>query len=187
MTAYRDRLAELTDATRRQIDRLWSRHVDGDISREQFVTLAAAVIAQANVRATSLADLALAAALTMSLRRATPPLGLVPDEAHIDQSRLRHAVREVLDADVVTAANRAELVASQAVRLGRIARDEPPGTASAAMTTAMREREVSGWTRVTDVKPCPLCQEWDDGQVRPPTVQMARHTGCGCTQQPVVA
>lgn len=186
MTAYLQRVGELTDLTEQRVLGLWERQTSGAISRDQFVAAAAAQVAAGNARATSLADVALAVAIADQLGAPLSPLGLLPDPTHVDQPRLRDAVRAVLAADIATATTREELAASQAARLARIARDEVPGTASAAMTAAMRERGVPGWTRVLSADACPLCEGWADGTVRPPTVEMARHTACACVQQPVV-
>lgn len=184
MTAYRDRIAGLTGALEQEVLGLWNRR--DRITEEQFVAAAAAAIARANARATTLADIALAAAIAQQLGRAPAPLGLLPEEQHVDQVRLRNAVGAVLAADIATASTAEDLDRSRALRLARIARDEPAGTASAAMTRAMQERRVPGWTRVLSANACPLCQSLADGEVRPPTVQMARHTSCSCVQQPVL-
>lgn len=179
--AYRDVIVGLTAAAERELLALWRR-----LPERQFVVAGAALIARQNARATTAADLALAAAVAQQLGGPPTPLGLLPAEQHVDQGRLRHALTAVLAAKIVTAKDDGQLRESQAARLARIANDEIPGTASAAMGEAMRQREeVEGWTRNLGPKPCPLCQGWA-GETLPAHAPMARHAACVCTQSPVL-
>ena len=51
-----------------------------------------------------------------------------------------------------------------------------------------RSSRVSGWVRSLDSNACELCQGWSrDGKVWDDDHTMPRHTGCTCTQDPVVA
>ncbi len=177
----RETLAGLAGRTEREVLALWDRQRVGTITRYQFVLLAAAVIARANHRAVTVADTALALQLSRMLRKPVAPLGLVTLD---DQGRLRKAVGTVLTADVDLGGE--ALVASQAARLGRLARAEPLDAGQDAIQTAMQNHKVKGWVRVTDANACPICEEWADGVERPASVRMARHTVCGCAQQPVL-
>ncbi len=93
----RDAFTKLAGRTEREVLGLWDRHRVGTITRDQFIALAAAVIARANHRAVSVADTAMAVQLSSLLRRPVAPLGLVTLD---DQGRLQQAVGTVLDADV---------------------------------------------------------------------------------------
>lgn len=152
-----------------------------------FDTLAAALVVRANVRAAQLADLALVAEYRRQLRQAVAPLGLAPDELQIDEDRILAALTATLDDDPIDLTDDAELAASRRARLTQVARAEPLVTVSTAMHAAMSERKVPGWVRLPDSNPCPACSRWADGVVRPSTVRMARHRGCACIQQPVLA
>ena len=166
----------------RVVLRLHERLRQGDLTRPQFEALAAAAIARANARAITAADLAVVAAIAAALGEARPPAGIEVDN---DQQRLRDAVRSVLDADVASALTVTEAVESTELRLARVARAEPLSMVQTALVLAMGAQQVSGWRRVTGPDPCPLCRQWADDVVRPPTVRMARHHGCSCMAQPV--
>jgi hypothetical protein len=177
--ALRDTVVAIGDSSERQVVGLWRSHTD----EARFVAVAAALIARHNMRAVAAADLGIAAALAVQLRRPVAPLGLMIGVDDID--RLRGSVRTVLDTEVSSAATAEELFDSRAARLGRLARAEPFTRAQDTFTTAMQRHGVRGWRRVTSAKACPLCLSWADGVVRPATVRMARHTGCSCVAQPV--
>lgn len=180
----RDVLGDLADATRSRVLALWASHEAGTIDRGEFVDAAAAAIAAGNERAAATADVALAVMLARRLDDDAGPAGVARPDG--DADRLAGAVDEVLDADIDTATSDEELRASRESRLGRLAAAEPLAAGQDAFMAAMAARRVSGWVRVTDPDPCPLCATLADGRVRPPTVQFARHPGCGCIQRPVM-
>lgn len=169
-----DNLAKLTARTEREINRLYQRFQAGEITQAQFEALAAAVLERARRRGATLADLTLAVAIQAS------PVGVeLPDT---EQERLRGSVQSVITKDVETATTSEEKRESIATRLARLARDSPAEAAVWAMGIAMARQGISGWTRQTSTKPCQMCANLADGVVRPPSVQMIRHTGCGCIQ-----
>lgn len=184
MTVLHARAGALAAASEHDVLVLWRRRLAGELSEPAFTRLAALVVARSNLRAVMLADLALTAALMHHLADVVHPLGLQPTDAEIDAARLGAAVGTVLAAEIKSVSTAEELVESRRVRLARLARAEPLSTTQDALGRAMTERDVAGWTRETSAKPCPLCTQWADGQIRPPTVRMARHTGCSCVQQP---
>lgn len=178
------RTVALGGAAERDVLMLWRRHLAGEISQQRFVAASAVVLARSNARAVSLADLALTAALIRHTRDGVPPLGLLPEDHEIDQDRLAGVVGAVLAAEIVSASTAEQITTSRTARLSVTARAEPQITLQNAMTRAMTEREIPGWTREVSPGACPLCRGLA-GDVLPPTAHMVRHAGCSCVQQPV--
>ena len=160
-----------------------------------LVAAGARALTTAAARATSLADLSLAAALGAA------PLGLlVPDTttAHATTALttlLHDGGVPVLDGDgralrlpddpatVAAVQARAEAVGP---RVERLARATSLDAGRDAYTRAMVRRSVPGWVRVTGPAPCPLCRELGQrGDVLPASFRMAKHAGCSCTARPV--
>lgn len=179
-----DMVARLLASNEAAVLALWAHHLADEFDEATFVVLAAAEIDRANARAATVADAAVAAALTAQLRRPVPPVGFPLISG---QSRLREAVRTVLTDPVDYPQTAGELAESRAVRLGRLARAEPAGAAQNAVHEVMQRQPVSGWRRSVNSGACPLCRRWADGKLRRPSVRMARHIGCSCIQQPVAA
>lgn len=181
MTRYQALLARLSASTQRDVGVLWARHTRGNLSRPQFVALAAARIAAADRRAATLADAALVAQLMAALREPVAPLGL--EAANADQARLAGALVTVIDAPVQAEGEALDL--SVRSRVERLAGNEPLVTAAVAMREGMTLRSdvVRGWTRSTSPGACELCTGWSSGGPFPPQAVMARHPGCTCVQQ----
>lgn len=175
MRATQTAANRLADTTRDQVTALWAQHEAGRLTRSEFRTRAAAVVATANTAGVQLADIGLAAEITRHLRRPTPPLGLRPDPVQVDQARMGG------DIDAITSRNAAPLD-----ELGAWARSEPLLTVATAVQGAMVARGIQRWTRGLSGVSCPLCVGWADGVARPTSVRMARHPGCDCIQQPVL-
>lgn len=183
MTAFRDGVARLADEAEQEIAALYARFERGQIDRDKFVALAAALIAKARMQGVGFADLALTAEIIRAFRNVESPLGLTPPDS--DAERLQASVLTVLTADVVFEGD--ELRRSQRDRLARLARDSSAEAAVWAMAKAALERGLKGgWVRMTDADPCKLCSGWADGVVRPWSVPMNRHTGCCCVPRPVL-
>jgi hypothetical protein len=158
--------------------------LDGTISEHRFVTVSAVLLAGANQRAVTLADMAVTAALIRELREVVDPLGLQPTDVELDLDRLGGVVAGVLAASIASAATPEALIESQTARLAVTAQAEPLTTTQNAMTRAMTERDVPGWTRETSATACPLCRSLA-GPVLPPGAHMVRHAGCSCVQTPI--
>lgn len=177
---YTDMLNRLSTATEEKVLALHERYVAGEITADELEELVAAVVATGNARAVSLADLSLAATLTLALRRPVPVVGIVPDRT--ERARLRRAARTILRAEGLpdTAEN---------MRLARLARVEPLTAASRAYSEGIAKSDhVEGWRRGLSGSACQLCTWWSrDGQVWPANHRMPTHKGCTCTQQPVPA
>ena len=175
-------------ATLRLADRLEVRastllalHRSDRLTLGEFRTGVALDVARTNTAVVQLSDVAVAQEATRQRGERVRPLGLRPTAEQIDHDRIR------ADVDRILAERPAvdDLAASQEARLRRLARSEPLLTAAATVHTAMERHGATGWTRLVDRDPCPVCRGWADGVTRAATVRMARHLGCGCIQQPV--
>jgi hypothetical protein len=165
----------LADRTRARVVALWSLVDAGHLTRAQFRTQAAAVVAGANTAGVSLADIGLAAEITKALRTPTRPLGLRPDPIQSDQARMGRDIDRLIST-----------IDEPAEALGQWARSEPLLTVATAVQTGMKGHGIERWTRGLSGQSCPLCTGWADGVARPVTVSMVRHPGCDCIQQPVL-
>lgn len=167
-------LQRLGDGTANLIERLWAAVEAGTITEALFTTAAADVIAAARARGQAAATAAFRGYLEAHYATATPAAA---PPITSDQTRLRKAV------DTVLADPEGRLV-----RLSRLARDEPIAAAVSAYSTALADSEVvTGWRRGLDSNPCQLCVWWwREGRVFRDDFTMPRHTGCTCTQQPVL-
>jgi hypothetical protein len=179
--ALRDVLRDLSAQTQSTVLSLFERFEGGGFTRDEFVAAAAAVIAQADGRAVRAADRSVAIQLSLLSREQidTEPSGLEDQ-----RPRLREALNTILDERPEIATSAALLAASQRKRLERIARSEPLRRGQEAVQKSL-QRNGFGWVRAVGPNACPLCQEWDDGEVRSADVPMPHHTGCSCVQVPV--
>lgn len=150
----------------------------GDLTDAEFEALLTALVAGANGRAAAVADLSLAAAVTVALRRPVAPLGLLP--APGDPARLARASRTLVRA--------LETTPDPPARVARLVRAEPLSTAARTYSDGMaRSEHVTGWTRGLSGKACQLCRWWArDGRVWPAGYAMPTHKGCSCSPIPTV-
>ncbi len=174
---YRDTLTTLSTSSEQAVLELYRRLEAGQLTEDEFVEMVAVVIERSNARAVSLADLALAAAITVALRRAVPTLGLSPRG---ERDRLRKAAGTLVAVLPTTA--------DPVARVARLGRAEPLTTAQRAYSEGVaRSPHVAGWTRGLSGKPCQLCQWWHrGGKVWPKSHPMPTHKGCTCTQVPTM-
>jgi len=174
MTTYTETLAAFASATETTVLALHGRYETGEITEAQFVALATAALIRAGAQGAALADLALAASLSVQRQLPVPTLGLtLPDDA---PEAARAAVTDTLHGQ----SYRVDAVAAVAV-LGRA---EALASAQDAYAAGIRQHGVSGWTRVLNGGACELCQDLA-GPVLPASADMYHHRGCGCTQQPI--
>lgn len=174
--SYHDVLHKLTATVAQQVTAAYSSWLAGRLTRDEFVQLVALYIASGNQRAVAVADLALAAALSVELRAVQPVAGVTrPD----DVERLQKGAQ--------TLAERSDAGEDVTARLTRLATAEPVGAAAAAWSEGIRRnKNVTGWVRQLDSDPCELCQSWaQDGRVWPSDVTMLHHPGCECTPKPI--
>ncbi|MFC5999347.1 hypothetical protein ACFP6A_11540 [Quadrisphaera sp. GCM10027208] len=176
---FRDTITSLAgQAEDRALD-LYARWEAGELDDEQFEALLAALVARYNSRAATVADLALAAAVTVALRRAVAPLGIVTPPG--DPQRLRTATRTLREA--------LEDTPDPQARVARLARAEPLDTAARSYSEGIaRSRHVEGWVRGLSANACELCTWWArGGRIWPKTHRMPTHKGCTCTPIPTVS
>ena len=171
---YRDLVKKLGTATANRVLAIWRSYGDGDLDHDEAVDLIALSIATANERATTLADLAVAATLTTATASVVLPQGQSRPGSDLD--RLTKAAATLLTVQDVTEA-----------RLERLGRSEPLEAAQQARGRALADSDVvTGWTRDTGADPCELCTWWArDGQVWPTDHDMPTHKGCTCSQTPI--
>lgn len=179
-------LAATTEGRARDLHTVWEA---GRISDDEFEALLAALVVGANGRASAVADLSLAAAVTVALRRPVPPLGIVP--APTEPARLRTATRTLrtaLEAMKVSGLPAGAPRPDPAARVGRLARAEPLTTAAKSYSEGMAKSEhVTGWVRGLSATACQLCRWWArDGRVWPADHRMPTHKGCSCSPIPTV-
>jgi hypothetical protein len=174
--AYHDTLEKLTSQVEGQVVAALERWKAGALTEDQFVQIVAALIAISNGRAIALADLGLAAALSVSLGVAQPAtgVGLKPSA-----QRLEKGTRTL-----TAAANAGNDITD---RLTRFAHAEASNAAAEAWSDGITEnKNVTGWVRQLDGDPCQLCVWWwREGQVWPKDHRMPHHKGCKCTPKPV--
>ncbi|MGV9792402.1 hypothetical protein [Gordonia sp. NPDC003422] len=169
--SYTDTMAALADSTDARVQALYARHERGEITEEQFVALATAVVSQGESRAVSLADVALAATLTAATSALRVPVGMLPTVNDASTS-VAEVIREALaDPD-------------PPVKLTINVRDRVLDTAQRSYGTAMRRQGVRHWTRRLNSGACELCRDLA-GDVLPTEADMYRHKGCGCSQKPI--
>lgn len=146
---------------------------------DEAAPLMAAILAGANVEASAAALLALYGSLADATGQLVPPAAVPPRSSWTDTGRLQAAV-ELIHAEAD--------VADPRMRLERLAHGETSSTAAEAYGDALQADErVSGWVRRVNAGGCQLCSWWArNGRVWPAELTMPRHTGCRCTQTPVV-
>lgn len=175
---YRDALTRLAAATEAQVVAAYTAWTENKIDDGTLVAVIAAYVAAANSRAVALADLSLATAVTVALRRPVAPLGLLPPVG--DTDRLHTAATTLLAALAATP--------DPVARVARLGRAEPLTTAARTYSEAIkRSPHVTGWTRGLSATACQLCRWWHrDGQVWPADHPMPTHKGCSCIPIPAV-
>ncbi|MFC5337527.1 hypothetical protein [Leucobacter denitrificans] len=173
--SYHGTLERLTDDVQAKVLATFEAWQAGELTQDQFVQLAAAQVAQGNARAVTLADLALATELSVTLGTVQPTVGVVAPD---DQDRLRDGLLTL-----ALAAGTVDVTA----RLARFAFAEPAAAAQRGWNDAMRESGVViGWVRRLDPGACELCASWArGGYMFPKDLTMIHHPGCRCTPQPI--
>ena len=170
MTSYTETMAALATSTETQVLAAFRSWQEGNITQADFYAVAAAYLSAAGNRGTALADVALAAWLSVELGEAVPVLGLLPRQ--VDHRPALATIAATTGVDL-------------AAKFSTHARATTLATAQDAYGQAMTERSIPGWTRVLNGGACPLCQDLA-GDVLPGDAEMYHHKGCGCTQRPVL-
>ena len=172
--SYRDTLLRLSGRAEEQARALFAAWEAGKVDDDTFAALLAAIVAAANNRAAALADLSLATAVTVALRRPVAPMGIAPPTS--DPERLEKAAKTLLAVENLTPE-----------RVARLARAEPLETAARSYSTGIaRSPHVRGWRRGLSGSACQLCTWWSrGGQVWPADHPMPTHKGCSCSPVPI--
>jgi hypothetical protein len=171
---YQDELEQTVTATAAQVTAAVAAYEAGALTSDALAAIVAAFITAGNGAASALADLSLAAALTMRLRTPVAPLGITRPAD--DPDRLAKAVGTLLAEANVSAA-----------RWERLARAEGQEAAARAYSEGItRSRHVTGWRRGISGSACQLCRWWSrNGQTWPADHPMPTHKGCTCHPEPV--
>lgn len=175
---YRDTVLRLGDDTAARVLAVHAALQAGELTIGEAIAVIVTIVGRANHRATSLADLALAATLSVRTGQAVPTLGLAPPA---DQpARLARSASTLLDLLPDTPDPQA--------RVARLGRSEPLTRAQEARGQALTEhKQVQGWVRSVSGTGCQLCRWWArDGRVWPADYSMPTHKGCSCSQTPVL-
>lgn len=169
--SYTETMAALAASTDERVQALYAAYERGEIDQDTFVAMATAVLAGGESKAVSLADLALAGALTAATAAVRTPVGLLPDTGA--ERRAVVAIHDALaDPD-------------PPAKLTINIRDAVLETAQRSYGTAMRRQGVKSWTRRLNSGACELCRDLA-GDVLPAAADMYRHKGCGCSQKPII-
>lgn len=173
--SYHGTLNRLTEDVQAKVLAVFEAWQEGRLTEDQFVQLAAAYVAQGNVRAVALADLSLATELSVELGVAQPAIGVAAKD-NISE------VRSELSGLLLTVA--AGLVVE---RLSTFVSAQQARAAYEARQEALNGHEVVvGWERRTNPGACELCQDWAKGnRTFSLSVEMLHHKGCRCTQKPI--
>lgn len=175
---YRDTVLRLGDDTARRVLAVHAALDAGGLTIGEAVAVIVAIVGRANHRATALADLGIAATLSVWTRQPVPTLGLTPPA---DQpARLARAASTLLGLLPDTPDPQA--------RVARLGRSEPLTRAQEARGQALTQHtQVKGWVRSVSGSGCHLCRWWArDGRVWPADYSMPTHKGCSCSQTPVL-
>lgn len=175
--ALTDTLKALASDTEQVVIAAYRSYLEGLIDRDDTVALIAQAIAEANGRARSLADMAVAAQVMIELQEPVPVSGV---DYPNDVPRLQKAADTVL-----TVAEGSEV--PEAI-IGRLARSEPLEAAASTYSDAMvRSGVTKGWVRQKSASACQLCEWWwRSGRVWPAEHPFQHHKGCTCTPKVVL-
>lgn len=175
MSGYEDLVKQLGESTADRVLALYGRLVAAEITEDQFIALAADLVAGANLRGAAISDVVLRAYLEQATGTAVAGVVSVPPAA--DPARLRTALTTILASELDTE-----------MQLRRLATAEVTDASATAYGESFRKYPgIHGWTRGMESGACQLCEWWwRTGRVWPQEHPMQRHKGCTCHQIPVV-
>lgn len=167
---YQDQLEEQASSVTAQVLAALALYEAGKMTADALTAVVAAYIAAGNSAAAALADLALAAAVTVQTGAPAAPLGITRPAD--DPERLTRAANTLLGSSATAA------------RWQRLAEAEIKEAATRAYSEgAKRSPRVTGWTRGLKADACQLCRWWSrDGRVWDADHPMPTHKGCTCSQ-----
>lgn len=171
-------LTQLSERQQRRIKAVWAAYEAGDIDRDELIRVASNIILAGNAVGYALGY----ANVIRIVERVVGRVELAqPQDArsHLDAERISMALGTVLVDDGL----------DPLMQLVRIVDNEPKAAAADGSQDALTaSTRVRGWVRTLEADACQLCVWWwREGRVWQPDHPMPRHTGCTCTQNPVVA
>ncbi len=158
-----DLLGSLAQRAADRLAVLWDRWEARELTREEFIASAVAVLGVSRARAVALADLGAAADMTQATGAVVAPLGLAPPA-------------------VVGTAVLADLDSRGAAEVE--GRAQTLTAAQDAHHEALQTHGAQGWVRVLNAGACVLCRDLA-GDVLPISATPYHHKGCGCSTRPV--
>ncbi|WP_158726385.1 hypothetical protein [Tomitella fengzijianii] len=175
MSGYEDLVMRVGGQTADQVLALYAKLEAGEITDDEFVALAADLVAGANLRGASVSELVLRAYVEQATGR--PVAGKAALRSQFDAHRLRTAVRTILASELDTEMQLRRLVTVEVSQ----------ASADAYGESLRRYPGISGWTRDMESGACQLCNWWwREGRVWAREHPMPRHKGCTCHQVPVI-
>lgn len=179
MNATEEALNRLSREAQGQVLAALDRYEDGTITLDEFRAVVASFVLAANGQGYVIGY--------TTTRRAIEELTGLPEVPRVPDHDGK--VPHHLDPDRISKALVTIGVAEGArMRLGRLVDGEAKEAAADGTRDVITgSKRVKGWVRSLDSDACELCRWWwREGRVWRPDFTMPRHTGCTCTQTPVV-
>lgn len=172
MAGYEETVRQLGEHSKTILLQLWEAVERGDLSLDDFPEVAAQILAVANERGRSAAEVALNGYMTAATGEVTVPVPLPPVD---DTERLVKAMATITASDLDTV-----------MQLGRIAFAEPLEAAANRFSEGVANHpQASGWVRQLEPDACELCVWWwREGRTWPKEHPFQTHKGCTCNPLP---
>lgn len=170
-------LNQLSERQKQRIRAVWAAHEEGKLTRDELIRVATNIVLAGNAVGYTLGVnnvIRIVEKVAGKVELAQPE----PDGRHVDDKRISEALGTIMVDDGT----------DRAMQLERLADNEPKAAAADGSRDALRRsKRVKGWTRSLEADACQLCLWWwREGRTWQPDHPMPRHTGCTCTQTPVV-
>lgn len=175
--SFTDKLDTVKSRIEADVRQIVAKFLAGDFTEDQVIKLLAFHMGSANSAAMALADMAIAAEVSLETGVPVGATGAAPPATQ--QQTLRKAVATLIAAGDV---------ADNVERFAQVARNQVAQAAQDGTAHAIRTGPARGWIRDTGGKCCQLCEWWArEGRVWPAKHPMPTHPGCVCRQRPVTA
>lgn len=173
--AYNEALEAMAEETAAAALALYTRMIDGTLTREQFDVMLDALVGRTALTAELMAGLSMAA---WEYGRDGSTVLAAPAE---DTSR----VHSDAAAGALAAATMGAPSLTGGYAVERAARDYAAARGQEEFSRQLIGSTAAGWKRQPNATACPLCRDWADGRVWGRGIRMPRHNGCTCSQLPV--
>ena len=186
---FADTMTDLGESTADRLEGLYARFEAGALTLDEYRDLAADVLTAANARGWTIGVLGLTAYVAAVAGEPVAAPALPVAGHYADRDRLRAGVETITGRlEVVRTGGPDPELEDIRRRLRRIGKAEPVEASQRGYSAALEASEhVNGWVRSVEPDACELCQWWAfDGRVWPASSTMQTHTGCACSQIPVV-